>query len=70
MPIDRVGDSLSVMVPVPVVIEIGVVVGFGLLILTLMVSSGSSIASPVTETSKVLLVSPALNVSVLPVMRV
>ena len=57
-------------VPVPVAIAIGVVDGFGLLILTLIVSSGSSIASPVTETSKVFLVSPAANVSVLAVTAV
>ena len=64
--IDRVGISLSVMVPVPVAVEIGVPEGVGLLIVTRTVSSCSATSSPVTEISMVLLVSPALKVSVPP----
>ena len=65
--IDRVGVSLSAIVPVPVAVEIGVFDGFGLLSVICTVSLPSISPSPVTETSKVLLVSPAENVSVPPV---
>ena len=60
--------SSSVIVPVPVAVEI---VAFAALPSdTTTVSFDSSRTSPVTETSKVWLVVPAANVSVPPVMAV
>ena len=67
--IDSVGaSSSSVIVPVPVAVEI--VASVALLRVTTMVSLTSSIASPVTDTSKVWLVVPAAKVSVPPVIAV
>ena len=68
--IDRVGVSLSNIVPVPVAVEIGVPDGVGLLSVIFIVSVASVALSPVTETETVLLVSPTAKVSVPPVMAV
>ena len=68
--IDRLGVSLSNIVPVPVAVAIGVPDGFGLLSVICIVSLASVVLSPVTETEIVLLVSPTAKVSVLPVMAV
>ena len=54
--------SSSVIVPVPVPVEI--VAFTALLSSTTTVSSDSSVVSPVTDTARVRLVSPAANVSV------
>ena len=56
--------SSSVMVPVPVRSSNGICAFTGSPRTTSTVSSGSSVASPVTVTATVLLVSPAANVSV------
>ena len=63
--IDRVGaPSSSVIVPVPVPAELDTAALVGPLRATTTVSSVSSCASPVTDTSRVCVVSPAANVSV------
>ena len=63
--IDRVGaPSSSVIVPVPVPAELDTAALVGLLRATTTVSSGSSCASPVTDTSMVCVVSPGSKVSV------
>ena len=62
------GSSSSVIVPVPVAVEIAA--PDASLRVTRMVSSTSSVVSPVTETSKVWLVVPAAKVSVPPVIAV
>ena len=54
--------SSSVILPVPVPVEIIAFVGW--LNATTTVSSGSSVVSPVTDTVMLRLVSPAANVSV------
>ena len=54
--------SSSVILPVPVPVEIITFVGW--LNTTTTVSSGSSVVSPVTDTMMIRLVSPAANVSV------
>ena len=67
--IDSVGvPSSSVIVPVPLAVEI--VAFVGLLRVTTTVSFDSSSVSPVTDTSKVRLVVPAAKVSVPPVIAV
>ena len=69
--IDSVGgSSSSVMAPVPTPAVLEIAAFAALLRLTRMVSSTSSVASPVTNTAMVLLVSPAAKVKVLPVMAV
>ena len=56
--------SSSVIVPVPVPAVLDTTAFTGPLSPTVTVSSGSSVPSPVTVTATVLLVSPAVNVSV------
>ena len=63
--IDSVGAaSSSVIVPVPVPAELDTAALVGPLRATTIVSSGSSCASPVTDTSRVCVVSPGSKVSV------
>ena len=63
--IDSVGAaSSSVIVPVPVPDMLDTTALVGLLSVTTTVSFGSSSVSPVTDTTNVLLVSPAAKVSV------